>query len=196
MIPSTLYEVDYDCYDIVDDPDRIHETLEGALDVAYDFYKSGYKTKIFILEGKNLDETVRLAKNDMGEDFTLQSLAGYGYGDVIWFDGTFIAPKFTTVKDIKVSGTSLCVFITKEVKMLGLDRGQQVRITIERIDEHHVILDDEGDLVGIFDSKEDAEDEAKWLDYNRGMEGLTIHPLTEVADRFPDNEMIQYLRRD
>lgn len=38
------------------------------------------------------------------------------------------------IKEIYTTGNSLVVSITKEVRMLGLDKGDRIKVTIERIE--------------------------------------------------------------
>lgn len=41
--------------------------------------------------------------------------------------------KIETVKTIMVSGNSLAVFLTTELKMMSLEKGDTVKVTLERV---------------------------------------------------------------
>lgn len=42
--------------------------------------------------------------------------------------------EITTVKEVKCSGSSLAVYITRELNMLDMKKGDKVKITIEKTD--------------------------------------------------------------
>lgn len=39
------------------------------------------------------------------------------------------------VKEIMVSGGSMCIFVTREIKMLELNKGDKVKVTFKKITE-------------------------------------------------------------
>lgn len=43
--------------------------------------------------------------------------------------------KITTIKKVSHSGNSLCVFMTNELDMMGIKRGEKVKLTIERVED-------------------------------------------------------------
>lgn len=51
-----------------------------------------------------------------------------------WNDAKALPMEVTATKKISPNGTGLAVLITKEARMLGLDRGDLVEITLRRVD--------------------------------------------------------------
>lgn len=66
----------------------------------------------------------------------LQFLQGEGQYDDTYYVGIYVEPpkKWTTDTKIIVNGTSLAVNVTAGCRLMELERGDIIRVTIERID--------------------------------------------------------------